>query len=594
MDEERREVYEKKAKFLKVFEYEKTKKEESAGESDEETTSKKRKGGKDQKKPAKKTKKKDPNAPKRPLTSFIIFSQDHREEITNELMRTASVEEQSKIVTLVAQELGAGWKNLSADEKKQYEDKASAARVAYKKEMAEYERGRKSSVIASSEDEELEANDEIVCINEGFDSSDSLFSDSEEISYDTLLKRQVETIPQSHSEYSFKDAAFEVLKQAGVCLSAKEIAKRILDRGLARSTSKTLDRTVAALIYSEIQKRGSSSPFILASKGMFGLRDFSVNLLSSSILTPNPLSITKDQKISICEKLSLDLSTLENILQPIEEDKQVIFIGDYGSGKTYTAKTIIEVLTNGDSTRYDLVQFSRTTSYEDFIEGIQPSTQQNDRLLYSIEKGTLLRICETAKQNPTISHFLLIDEMNRGDVLSIFGELLYALDRNNTLPVTLKHSKTPFLLPSNLYIICTMNSVDVSIVKLDNAIYRRFPIIDFNHDINIFESWVNKNYPKLEYDYDIRYLLHFKRVIQNYLQEYHEGLPFSLFMYSISNVNDAKEKNRLLNDKLDYIWKVKVFPYLRRNWIYSKEKELQNWNTWQKAIQQLKGIEKSV
>lgn len=155
LDKAKRDVYEKRAKELKA-EYEKTKKDESAGESDEETTtSKKRKGGKDSKKPAKKAKK-DPNAPKRPLTAYFLFGQDNREEIKNELMKTATPEEQKKIVTLVAKKLGERWKALTAEEKKPYEDKAKAAKAAYEKDKAAYDEGGKTKASSSKKKEESE------------------------------------------------------------------------------------------------------------------------------------------------------------------------------------------------------------------------------------------------------------------------------------------------------------------------------------------------------------------------------------------------------------------------------------------------------
>ncbi len=156
---DKREVYEKRAKELKS-EYEKTKKDESAGEdSDEDSGSKKRKG-KDQKKPAAKKAKKDPNAPKRPLTAYFLFGQDNRETIKNELMKDATPEEQKKIVTLVAKELGTRWKALTAEEKKPFEDRAKQAKASYEKEKAEYDKSGGSKAKASSSKKKEESEDE--------------------------------------------------------------------------------------------------------------------------------------------------------------------------------------------------------------------------------------------------------------------------------------------------------------------------------------------------------------------------------------------------------------------------------------------------
>lgn len=169
-----------------------------------------------------------------------------------------------------------------------------------------------------------------------------------------------------------------------------------------------------------------------------------------------------------------DLNTLSTLLK---KKKNIILQGAPGVGKTYTAKRLAYALMGEkNQDRVMMVQFHQSYSYEDFIEGFRPGSEGNQ---FIIKKGSFYQFCRKAGDDLENDYYFIIDEINRGNMSRIFGELFMLIEadkRGNALQ--LLYSDEKFTVPGNVYIIGTMNTADRSLALLDYALRRRFAFFE--------------------------------------------------------------------------------------------------------------------
>lgn len=184
---------------------------------------------------------------------------------------------------------------------------------------------------------------------------------------------------------------------------------------------------------------------------------------------------------ALAESVFMDSTWLQKQLNLIERRRQIILFGPPGTGKTFLALKLAAHIAGNDSYT-EIVQFHPSYSYEDFFQGYRPVTTSLGNLTYELKDGPLRRIVDQAIKNPEYNYVLVIDEINRGNLAKIFGELYFLLEYRDQ-PIKLQYSKDDedtFVMPENLFLIGTMNTSDRSIALLDAAMRRRFSFVELH------------------------------------------------------------------------------------------------------------------
>ena len=236
--------------------------------------------------------------------------------------------------------------------------------------------------------------------------------------------------------------------------------------------------------------------------------DFYKNHYGFTIDQPRgTLSICKDLKTATSQKIIgwhkkiMGYEEIDASLSLLNFKKQIILQGPPGTGKTRLAKLIAEEITHqGDAIteqnevisqgEYQIVQFHPAYSYEDFVRGIVAETSENGNISYKVKNKVLAEFAKKAQNNPNGKYVLIIDEINRANLPSVLGELIYALEYRGEAVTTMYEFEgdRQITLPENLYIIGTMNTADRSVGHIDYAIRRRFAFVNVQPDETIIEN----------------------------------------------------------------------------------------------------------
>ena len=212
---------------------------------------------------------------------------------------------------------------------------------------------------------------------------------------------------------------------------------------------------------------------------LFRLTKGEYDFIIDMIREENPLTVTdeveKYDKSAFLDEVYMTEGKYDTLVAVLKNKKNIILQGAPGVGKTFAAKRLAySIMGEKDDSRIEFVQFHQNYSYEDFMMGYKPA---NDG--FELKYGIFYRFCQKAANQPDKDFFFIIDEINRGNMSKIFGELLMLIERDyRGTKATLAYNGMTFSVPKNLYIIGMMNTADRSLAMIDYALRRRFSFFD--------------------------------------------------------------------------------------------------------------------
>ncbi|MEH2375401.1 McrB family protein, partial [Nostoc sp.] len=243
---------------------------------------------------------------------------------------------------------------------------------------------------------------------------------------------------------------------------------------------------------------------------------------------------------NFAQDIGLIEADLERWIRTINRKGQAILYGSPGTGKTYLAEKLAQYLISGGDGFSELAQFHPAYSYEDFIQGIRPQSQ-NGILAYPLVPGRFLEFCKKAESREDTC-VLIIDEINRANLAQVFGELMYLLEyRDREIPLA---GGNMFRIPKNVRIIGTMNTADRSIANIDHALRRRFAFIELRPNYDVLRRY------HLKTGFAVEGLI-------NILEQLNEAIADKNYEIGISFFLTDN-----LREDIEDIWRMEIEPYL--------------------------------
>ncbi|MEM7333183.1 MAG: AAA family ATPase [Chloroflexota bacterium] len=260
--------------------------------------------------------------------------------------------------------------------------------------------------------------------------------------------------------------------------------------------------------------------------------------------TPSPYSLG-----TMIQETGLMKEEIDRWLKVLERKKQLMFYGPPGTGKTFYAEKLGKLIAHKTSGIYETIQFHPAYSYEDFLEGLRPLTQ-NGQVVFQKVAGQFLKFCQKAEQYKGTC-ILIIDEINRANLPSVFGELMHLLEyRDKSMTLA---SGTSFKIPANVRLIATMNSADRSLALVDFALRRRFAFLHLPPRYELL------NHYHTESKVNLNDLIKSLKAINDLIGDSNYAIGHSYFLLPDLHLH------------LKNIWELEIIPYLHEYFIGAPE-----------------------
>ena len=296
-----------------------------------------------------------------------------------------------------------------------------------------------------------------------------------------------------------------------------------------------------------------------------GEYDFIIDMIREENPAPSGEGNTEYKKTDFLREVYMTEAKYDRLAAVLKKKKNIILQGTPGVGKTFAAKRLAySVMGEKDDDRIEFVQFHQNYSYEDFMMGYKPVENG-----FELKYGIFYRFCQKAANHPDKDYFFIIDEINRGNMSKIFGELLMLIEADyRDKKATLAYNGLSFSVPKRLHIIGMMNTADRSLAMIDYALRRRFSFFDmepgFDSEgfINYQNSFANETFNTL--------IERIKELNKEIAQDKSLGKGFCIGHSYFCNADDCTEE--WMKDVVDF----DILPMLSEYW-FDENSKLQRW-----------------